>query len=119
VFSTLVGSGNLAGMVVDPNGEPIVAANYGSGIPVTSNAYSTATTGESFLVKVSADGSKALYGSYFAPNGKDAGVLIAGISGNVWISNQGSNSVTRILGGAAPAAPLANAVTNDAPATRP
>jgi hypothetical protein len=41
------------------------------------------------------------------------------ISGNVWISNGGNNSVTEILGGAAPVAPLAIATQNVTLGARP
>jgi hypothetical protein len=41
------------------------------------------------------------------------------ISGNVWISNSGNNSVTEILGGAAPASPLDVGTQNATLGTRP
>ena len=41
------------------------------------------------------------------------------ISGNLWIANSGSNSVTEVLGVAAPTVPLASGVANNAPATEP
>jgi predicted extracellular nuclease len=41
------------------------------------------------------------------------------LSGNVWVSNSGSNTVTEILGAAAPAAPLATAVSNGTTGARP
>ena len=41
------------------------------------------------------------------------------LSGSVWITNKGNNSVTRILGAAAPAAPLAAAVANKTTGTKP
>jgi hypothetical protein len=40
-------------------------------------------------------------------------------SGNVWIANPTANTVDEIIGGAAPAAPLANAVQNGTPGTEP
>lgn len=40
-------------------------------------------------------------------------------SGNVWISNAGNNSVTEIIGAAAPTPPIANAVANSSPGVRP
>ncbi|MGA2046885.1 MAG: S8 family serine peptidase [Terracidiphilus sp.] len=41
------------------------------------------------------------------------------ISGNVWIANHGSNSVTKVLGAAAPTIPLATGVDNSTPAIKP
>ena len=41
------------------------------------------------------------------------------ISGNVWIANHGGNSVTKLLGAAAPTVPLATGVANGTPATNP
>jgi sugar lactone lactonase YvrE len=41
------------------------------------------------------------------------------ISGTVWVTNATNNTVDEIIGGAAPSAPLANAVQNNTPGTRP
>jgi Pro-kumamolisin, activation domain len=41
------------------------------------------------------------------------------ISGNIWLTNQGNNSVTEIIGGAAPAAPLATAARDGTTGVRP
>ena len=41
------------------------------------------------------------------------------LSGSVWIANKGTNSVTRILGAAAPAAPLATAAANKTTGAKP
>jgi len=41
------------------------------------------------------------------------------LSGSVWITNKGNNSVTRILGAAAPAAPLATAAANKTTGEKP
>jgi hypothetical protein len=41
------------------------------------------------------------------------------LSGSVWITNKGNNSVTRILGGAAPTAPIATAETNKTTGSKP
>jgi hypothetical protein len=49
---------------------------------------------------------------------KPNGVAID-LSGNVWISNASNNSVTKILGGAAPVSPLATAVTNNTLGAKP
>jgi hypothetical protein len=41
------------------------------------------------------------------------------LGGSVWIANKGNNSVTRILGAAAPAAPLATAAANNTTGAKP
>ncbi len=41
------------------------------------------------------------------------------LGGSVWIANKGNNSVTRILGAAAPVAPLSTAAKNKTTGTRP
>jgi Chitobiase/beta-hexosaminidase C-terminal domain/PASTA domain/Galactose oxidase, central domain len=41
------------------------------------------------------------------------------LSGSVWITNKGSNSVTQILGAAAPAAPLSTAAANKTTGAKP
>lgn len=41
------------------------------------------------------------------------------ISGNVWIANSGNNSVSEVLGGAAPAVPLATGTANSTLGTKP
>ncbi|MGA2049184.1 MAG: putative Ig domain-containing protein [Terracidiphilus sp.] len=41
------------------------------------------------------------------------------ISGNLWIANSNGNSVTKVLGVAAPTIPLATGVANNSPATEP
>jgi hypothetical protein len=40
------------------------------------------------------------------------------LSGNVWVANTTTNTVDEVIGGAAPAAPLATAVQNNAPGMR-
>ena len=52
--------------------------------------------------------------SISAPNG-----IAIDSSGNVWIANKRSNSVTRILGAAAPAAPLSTAAANKTTGEKP
>jgi sugar lactone lactonase YvrE len=41
------------------------------------------------------------------------------ISGNIWVTNTAANSVDKIIGGAAPVAPLANAVLSATPGAKP
>jgi hypothetical protein len=52
--------------------------------------------------------------SLSAPSG-----IAIDLSGSVWIANKGNNSVTRILGAAAPAAPLATAAANKTTGEKP
>ncbi len=47
------------------------------------------------------------------------GGIAIDLSGNVWIANTSDNSVTEIIGAAAPVAPLATAVTNGTTGLRP
>ena len=47
------------------------------------------------------------------------GGIAVDLGGSVWIANKGNNSVTRILGGAAPAAPLATAAANGTTGAKP
>ncbi|HVT96793.1 MAG TPA: IPT/TIG domain-containing protein [Acidobacteriaceae bacterium] len=52
--------------------------------------------------------------SLSAPSG-----VAVDLTGSVWIANNGNNSVTRILGAAAPAAPLATAAQNNTTGAKP
>jgi hypothetical protein len=47
-----------------------------------------------------------------------AGIAID-VAGSVWVANSGSNAITQIVGGAAPAAPPATAITNNTTGSRP
>ena len=47
------------------------------------------------------------------------GGIAVDLGGSVWIANKGNNSVTRILGGAAPAGPLATAAANNTTGAKP
>jgi hypothetical protein len=40
-------------------------------------------------------------------------------SGNIWVANPTANTVDEVIGGAAPAAPLANAVQTATPGGKP
>lgn len=53
-------------------------------------------------------------GSIVTPKG-----IAIDLAGSVWIANKGNNSVTRILGVAAPIAPLATAVANNTTGAKP
>lgn len=85
-----------AGLAIDGNGAVWIANSSGS-VSAFTNAgvpMSPATTG-------------------FTGGGMSAATGIAvDISGNVWVSNSGNDSVTEIIGGAAPVSPLAIATQN-------
>jgi hypothetical protein len=51
---------------------------------------------------------------YLAPSG-----ITIDVSGNVWVANTGANTVTEVLGGAAPVAPLSTSITNATTGSRP
>ena len=86
---TVGGIGNPLAVAVDGAGQ-IWVANSGGTVSVLSNAGAAVspTTG------------------YSGPGSKPAGIAID-ISGSVWIPSSTANTVTRILGAAAPAVPLA------------
>ncbi len=56
---------------------------------------------------------------YTGGNMSSPSAVAIDISGNVWISNSGNNSVTEILGAAAPVVPTATAVKNGTLGARP
>ena len=55
---------------------------------------------------------------YMATTGIPGGIAID-VSGNVWMTDSTNNTVTEVLGAAAPVAPLAASLTAGSPATRP
>jgi CSLREA domain-containing protein len=58
-------------------------------------------------------------GGYTTNSTAAAGGIAIDISGNVWISTPTANTITEIIGGAAPVAPLAVSVTNVTTGARP
>jgi large repetitive protein len=91
-----------AGVAVDGLGKVWIANGSGSSLSELSNA-GTAITPSTGYASSSLSTPTAV--------GID-------ISGNIWLAN-GNNSVTEIIGGAAPAAPLATAVGNGTTGVRP
>jgi hypothetical protein len=73
------------------------------------------------------DGSAPVFNSIRAPvtptayavGSSSATSIAIDISGSVWIANNGNNSVTRVLGAAAPTIRLATGVATSLPATEP
>jgi len=86
-------------LAIDGNSNLIVANGNGT-ISVVSNAGATIST--------------TVGSTTTAPS-----AVAVDISGNVWVANPAANSVDEIVGGAAPTAPLANAVQNAKPGTEP
>jgi CSLREA domain-containing protein len=58
-------------------------------------------------------------GGYTTNSTAAAGGVAIDISGNVWISTPSANTITEVLGGAAPVAPLSVSVTNVTTGARP
>lgn len=95
---TNVGLSGASALALDGNSQVVVANGNGQ-IVVLSNAGAVVSTTQ---------GSASVGGS---------GVAID-LSGNVWVSNAGG-TVDEIIGGAAPAAPLTNAVVSATPGAKP
>jgi hypothetical protein len=99
------GTGGLnspTGIAIDGNSQVWVANGVNS-VSLFSNAGTALSPSSGFTDS-----------SLLAPNG-----IAVDVSGSVWITNEGSNSVTRILGAAAPAAPLATAAANKTTGEKP
>jgi polygalacturonase/sugar lactone lactonase YvrE len=102
VDSTFAGVGGIssatslafdgAGTIWITNGSGMVSGFSNAGAAVSSKQTSTTT----------------------APSG-----VAIDISGNLWVTNSGANTVDEVIGGAAPVVPLATAVQNGAPAAKP
>jgi subtilase family serine protease len=91
---TVGGIGNPLAIAVDGAGQ-IWAANSAGTVSVLSNAGAAVSPST----------------GYSGPGSKPAGIAID-ISGNVWIPSNTANTVTRILGVAAPVVPLATGAAN-------
>ena len=137
--SSVAGGG--VGAAVDSNGLVWSITNSGSALTTFTDTGSTAST----FSNLGLNGARALavdgLGQVWVANSNntltqvsntgaplatttDAGLsgptgVAIDMSGNVWISNGTSSSVDEVIGAAAPAAPLANAVQSLSPGTRP
>jgi sugar lactone lactonase YvrE len=125
------------GNVWSLNQGPSSVAEFTSNSSPTESSYSSddSSAGTSLAIDglnqvwvTNADGSISVFNSGGTPINPTTGYtdglssptsVAIDISGNVWIANHGSNSVTKILGAAAPTVPLATGVANIAPATKP
>jgi len=97
-YSTLLTNGASA-LAIDGNSHLVIPS--GSGATVTfSNAGALVSTTQGSATA--------------APSG-----VAIDLSGNVWVTNAAANSVDEIIGGAAPAAPLATAVQSATPGAKP
>jgi hypothetical protein len=99
------GTGGLsspAGIAIDGNGQ-VWIPNGANSVSLFSNAGAALSPANGFTDA-----------SFSAPDG-----IAVDSGGSVWIANKGNNSVTRILGGAAPAAPLAAAAANKTTGEKP
>jgi streptogramin lyase len=99
---TAGGVSNPLALAVDGVGQIWIANGNGS-VSVLNNSGSAVTPSTGYT------------GSGLATPG---GIAIDG-SGNVWVTNASNNSVTEIVGGAAPVAPLATSLTNATTGARP
>jgi hypothetical protein len=99
------GSGGLnspAAIAIDGNGQ-IWIVNGDNSVSLFSNAGTALSPSTGFIGA-----------TLSTPSG-----VAVDLSGSVWITNKGSNSVTRILGAAAPAAPLSTAASNQTTGEKP
>jgi hypothetical protein len=92
LYSTLVGTGVVSSMAVDPSQEIILVGTPSTGMPITSDAFDSLAS-QSFIAKLSADATKLVYSSYFGKSQAGQGlgniystnVALDG-SGNVWLA---------------------------------
>jgi uncharacterized protein (TIGR03437 family) len=107
VYSTLIGSGQAAGIAVDSAGNAVIVGITRGGYPVTANAFQTApgagcavsefNAGSAFVTKIAADGKSLLYSTLLggscpianlpevAPASYGTNVALDG-SGNAWVT---------------------------------
>jgi DNA-binding beta-propeller fold protein YncE len=106
VQNTINSGGGLdapAGIAIDGNGQ-VWVTNGNNTVSLFSNAGAP----------ISASGGIMDSSVLATPTG-----IAVDLGGSVWIANAGSNSVTRILGAAAPTAPLSTAAANNTTGAKP
>jgi hypothetical protein len=96
------GLGTPAGIAIDGNSQTWVTNNNGT-VSLFANDGTALSPSNGFFDT-----------SLSTPSG-----IAIDLGGSVWIANEGNNSVTRILGAAAPAAPLATAAANKTTGAKP
>jgi Astacin (Peptidase family M12A)/Divergent InlB B-repeat domain len=121
-----VGTGNMPLQETNQVGAQLspILSSGGIGTPA-----GIAIDGASQVWVTNANGSVSVFADSTAPLSPPTGFTDASLStpsgiaidlgGSVWIANEGNNSVTRILGAAAPAAPLATAAANNTTGAKP
>ena len=102
VPSSTGGLASPAAIAIDGNGQ-VWVVNGNNSVSLFSNAGAALSPSTGFTDS-----------SLSSPSG-----IAVDLSGSVWITNKGNNSVTRILGTAAPAAPLATAAANKTTGAKP
>ncbi len=94
--------------------------NAPAGIAIDGASQVWVTNGNSTVSEFSSAGAAVSPSSGFTdPSLSTPSGIAVDLGGSVWIANKGNNSVTRILGGAAPVAPLATAAKNNTTGAKP
>jgi hypothetical protein len=107
--TALSGSGYTGGGI----SSPVAVAVDGAGSAWVANGNGTISQFSNTGTAVSASG------GYTGNSTAAAGGIAIDLSGNVWISTPTANTVTEVIGGAAPVAPLSVAVTNVTTGAKP
>ena len=89
VYSTLVTTGVATAMALTQTQEMLIVGTPFSGYPTTGDAFDTAPS-QSFIAKLSADGTQLLYSSYFGTATGIGNVILANVTtdsaGDVWLA---------------------------------
>jgi hypothetical protein len=122
-----VGSGSTT--LEETNQLGVVIATSSSGIGGLNSPHSIAIDGNGQVWVTNASGSVSLFSNAGAPLSPSTGFtdrslsspsgVVIDLAGTVWIANAGNNSVTRLLGGAAPVAPITTAAANNTTGSKP
>ncbi len=119
-----VGSGSLEEISQIGTLQTMIASGGGLDLPnaiaIDGNGQVWVTNGNNTVSEFSNSGSAMSPSGGFKDSSLSAPAGIAiDLGGSVWVVNNGNNSVTRILGAAAPVAPLSTAAENGATGARP
>jgi Astacin (Peptidase family M12A)/Divergent InlB B-repeat domain len=115
----LIEETNQVGVELSP-----ILPNGGLGIPagvaIDGNSQIWVTNNNGTVSQFANDGAALSPSNGFTDTSLSTPTGIAiDLGGSVWIANEGNNSVTRLLGAAAPAAPLATAAANKTTGAKP
>jgi hypothetical protein len=118
--STLLEETSQVGTVLNSIGSGAGGLNSPTGVAIDGNGQVWITNGANSVSLFSNAGAALSSSNGFTDTSLSApdGIAIDS-GGSVWIANAGNNSVTRILGAAAPAAPLAAAAANKTTGEKP